>query len=934
MKKSTCHITIFCLFQLLTLFSITGVVSASDKTAEIQLTAEEQAWLQQHPVIEIGIMQAWPPMDYVDESGRPQGVGVEIIYQLNKQLGDRLKITPGPWKETYNAVKEQRLPALMDISPKESRKPFFNFTQPYVTVPHNIFTRKEHPKHQSLDDLSGDTVAIEKGFFLVKVLRKGYPSVIVKEFDNTSDALDALAKGDVDAYVGNRAVATHIINSELISGLIIQGKVHESVSINAIGVRKDWPILRSILDKALAMIPEAEHQRIRQQWVEGIGSGFDNKALSKILLPILLVIIVLIFWNRNLKWAVKRRTKELVKLSSLQGAILQHAGYAIIVTDLRGAITLFNPAAEKMLGYRSEEVVGKLTPVSFHHPDELAEKAVEFSLELNMELKAGLDTLAAHAKQGCPCEHEYTFLRKDGTELPSLFTVSQVLDEQGEVAGYLGVAVDISERKAAELALQQAKEDAVAASMAKDEFLASMSHELRTPLTAIIGYSDLLISQEYDAHKLRLLRSIELSGHSQLALVNDILDMSKIQSGRFTVEAHPYDFSGLIGEMEQMFTPRTKDEGIQLEVIQSNIEPMQLVGDSQRIKQVLINLLDNALKFTEKGSNSIIKLSTQVDLSGLVITVEDHGIGMNAETLKQVFERFHQADGSISRRFGGSGLGLYISQNLVDLMGGRFEVSSQPGIGSSFRVILPYLVSGLSAKQKGVAAESEHQLEKKRLSGHVLLAEDTVILQQLERQILELMGVTVSIANNGIEAYQLAASNHYDLILMDMQMPEMDGIEATRKIRESGNKVPIVALTANVMQKHRELFEEAGGNDFLGKPIDNQALKQAISHYLQEQGTDVGQSHSSSVMGPEELAALFAERTAVRKNNMVEALSHQNWEEVREQAHVFKGSGSPYGYPEISRLGAVICDAIDVEHYEDVAQQVEALTAELDALHG
>jgi CheY-like chemotaxis protein len=267
-------------------------------------------------------------------------------------------------------------------------------------------------------------------------------------------------------------------------------------------------------------------------------------------------------------------------------------------------------------------------------------------------------------------------------------------------------------------------------------------------------------------------------------------------------------------------------------------------------------------------------------------------------------------------------------------MGGRFEVSSQPGIGSSFRVILPYLVSGLSAKQKGVAAESEHQLEKKRLSGHVLLAEDTVILQQLERQILELMGVTVSIANNGIEAYQLAASNHYDLILMDMQMPEMDGIEATRKIRESGNKVPIVALTANVMQKHRELFEEAGCNDFLGKPIDNQALKQAISHYLQEQGTDVGQSHSSSVMGPEELAALFAERTAVRKNNMVEALSHQNWEEVREQAHVFKGSGSPYGYPEISRLGAVICDAIDVEHYEDVAQQVEALTAELDALHG
>ncbi|MEJ1421507.1 MAG: transporter substrate-binding domain-containing protein [Candidatus Sedimenticola sp. (ex Thyasira tokunagai)] len=248
------------LFLLISWLMALPAAAASPIT--INLSDAEQTWLEAHPKIRIGIMNAWPPMDYVDSSGRPQGIGVKFINSINKRLGNRIEIVPGPWKDTYEAVKEQRLEALMDITPRPDREPFFNFTNPYIKVPHVIFTHKDEPYKASLADLTGKTVGVEQGFFIVKVLKANYPQVTVKEFTTTSDALDALSKREVDAYVGNRAVAMYIIESELITNLRAQGKISETVSTNAIGVRKDWPILRDILQKALDDIPQPERSRI------------------------------------------------------------------------------------------------------------------------------------------------------------------------------------------------------------------------------------------------------------------------------------------------------------------------------------------------------------------------------------------------------------------------------------------------------------------------------------------------------------------------------------------------------------------------------------------------------------------------------------------------------------------------------------------------
>ena len=243
-------------------FNLTAQVKNKKSASKINLSSEQQAWLNQQSNIRIGIMNAWPPMDYVDANNKPQGIGVKFIDALNARFGNRFEIVPGLWKDNFSAVKEKRLDALMDITPRSDREEFVHFTKPYIEVPHLIYTRKDESAKLSLADLNGKTVGVEKGFFIVKVLQEKYPKVEVKEYRTTSDALDALSKSEVDAYVGNRAVANFIIENELMSNVIAQGKIKETASINAIGVRKDWPILRDILQKGLDDISATERSQI------------------------------------------------------------------------------------------------------------------------------------------------------------------------------------------------------------------------------------------------------------------------------------------------------------------------------------------------------------------------------------------------------------------------------------------------------------------------------------------------------------------------------------------------------------------------------------------------------------------------------------------------------------------------------------------------
>lgn len=368
---------------------------------------------------------------------------------------------------------------------------------------------------------------------------------------------------------------------------------------------------------------------------------------------------------------------------------------------------------------------------------------------------------------------------------------------------------------------------------ARDEFLAAMSHELRTPLTAIIGNVQLLQSTTFDKDTEQdLLQTIELAGKNQLTLVNDILDMSKIESGKFTIENAPYALSRLLDEIEALFRPREIEYGVKFTVLREYEPSNRLLGDQQRISQIITNLLSNAFKFTEQ--NGEIKLTVRRDQQELLFEVSDNGIGMSEEVVSRLFGRFEQADETTSARFGGSGLGLFISYNLATMMEGSITVQSEERVGSTFTLRLPYKRSNIQddeAEKEREKKESSASLTR-ALSGHILVAEDTKILQILERRIIEKLGPTVSVANNGIEAVEQIESGHFDLVLMDMLMPEMDGLEATKLLRSRGYNLPIIALTANAMPKHRESFSAAGCNDFLAKPFEAIELEQLLRRYL------------------------------------------------------------------------------------------------------
>ena len=354
-----------------------------------------------------------------------------------------------------------------------------------------------------------------------------------------------------------------------------------------------------------------------------------------------------------------------------------------------------------------------------------------------------------------------------------LIRLNRAAATEGPIDFRLG---SITEVNTLAVTLVEYKERVDLANKAKDDFLASMSHELRTPLTAIIGNSEYLLGggacgsancMEPDA--LGVLGSIKSAGEMQLVLVNDILDASKIDSGKFTIEEGAYDLKKMLKRVEDLFLFKTKEAGLGFTLHQQQEETHQLIGDGQRIGQILTNLVSNAIKFTASGD---VILRSRREGERLIFEVEDSGIGMSAEGSAKLFNRFEQADGSISKRFGGSGLGLYISLNLAELMGGSIEVLSEEGVGSTFTVVLPYQQSD-KLVEKGETDHTALQTHQ-TLKGTVLIAEDVALLQQLVRRMLEKIGVSVTLVENGKEAVEQVQQHTFDLVLMDMQMPIME----------------------------------------------------------------------------------------------------------------------------------------------------------------
>jgi PAS domain S-box-containing protein len=588
--------------------------------------------------------------------------------------------------------------------------------------------------------------------------------------------------------------------------------------------------------------------------------------------------------------------------------------------DDNGRITGWNSQAQAVFGWTAAEVLGHsvsatIIPSSYRGA---------YQRGLKHFLETGEGTVINKRV-------EVLALHRDGHEFPVELAIAPIKSQDS--VSFCAFARDITERQRAAEALRDAKEAAEAASHAKSAFLANMSHEIRTPLNAILGFTDVLVNQVDATPQQRdYLQTIHDSGRHLLTLINDVLDLSKIESGQMLMEAERCSPHEIIATTVSILRVPAQERGLILEYFWKGEIPASIQTDAARLRQILMNLVGNAIKFTEVGSVQIAARLVNGDSPRLIIDVIDTGVGIDPQAATRIFDPFVQADSSITRRFGGTGLGLSISRRLARLLGGDLSVNSEVGRGSIFTLTIPIgsldgvkLVPWADADVVASPAKLDQRATSSLPPCRVLLVEDGVTNRKLITLLLERAGAMVRIAENGQAALEAFAWEPFDLILMDMQMPVMDGYTATRELRRLGCKLPIIALTAHAMASDERKCREAGCSAYLTKPIDRAQLLQAVAKALAESqspSADTNSAHgpsappsSSSAMPAAgriisrlpaddaefcEIIHEFVLQLEKRLHDAAAAVAEGDLKAVAETAHWIKGAGGTAGFDELT----------------------------------
>lgn len=553
--------------------------------------------------------------------------------------------------------------------------------------------------------------------------------------------------------------------------------------------------------------------------------------------------------NQNLEATVQERTKELTleiaerkqtaetleQERNFTTSIIETAQAIILILDTEAKIVSFNPYMEEKSGYRLDEVKGLDWFETFIPSSEHSAIHEIFKMAL----------LGKHA-------HGTTnvITTKDNRKIDVEWYNKTLKDEHGNVTGVLSIGHDVTERKIYEDNLKQAKQQADAANEAKSNFLANMSHEIRTPMNAIIGFSDLLAEEPLNEDQLDSIDMIRGAGKNLLSIINDILDFSKIEANKLNVECVEFSLEKMLHEFDSIMRPAATKKDIQYEVVQCGSLPKIMKSDPLRLRQCLTNLINNAIKFTEKGHVFCnVSIGERNGQECVIFDVEDTGIGISRDKLESIFEEFNQADNTTTRKYGGTGLGLAITGRLAELMGGSLNVASELGKGSTFTLTIPAGIEIKSVIQTNKynfvdsLNESKETSRDDSLSGKILAAEDNRSNQVLLEMLIEKLGLEITTVNNGQEAVDTVKQGSFDLVFMDMQMPVMNGFDATKTIRQENSDIPIIALTASAMKGDDYKCIEAGCNAYLSKPIDRAQLVEILRTYLPSKTSTSTEDH-------------------------------------------------------------------------------------------
>ncbi|MDD3343333.1 MAG: transporter substrate-binding domain-containing protein [Sulfurospirillaceae bacterium] len=924
------------------------VLMLSTLYATPTFTPEEQAYIKNHPVVTLGSDYKWPPFDFTDNNGNPTGLSYDYIQLIAQKSGLKFNIVPAVWAKTIQNMQDKKYDGLTCAVQTEERNQYLNFTDPYLSVPMVIITNVSNNDIKTLDDLKGKVVSINKGSYIHEWLKNKYPAIKLHLSTSNEDSLEMLSLGKVDAYVGNLAVSTYIMNQYLLNNLKIVAKLDEFQTTIRLAIDKDKTLLFNIIQKTLKDISAKEAQVINSKWSKTLESSkelldftaeeqawIDNHKVIRYvidnhfepleyLLPdgktyagIASSYLALIsqktginftrvptdVWSQSVKkmnaheadmYTCLTYTPQRDKVVNFsQPYIIMPQVYITkndvkFITDIK---ELYGKKIALVEGYAQSEIIKEEHPQI--HTMMVEDIVDAFKAVVEGDAYAYIDLLPVASsyiqKKGFSnlkisgiSKYESKFrmaLRKDwdseGIAVLNKAIASISEEERNniynqwvqvkydktidytivfEIAGVFlfimtitlfwnrKLSFEIQKRRQVEIALQElnkklliATQEAQSATQAKSNFLSNMSHEIRTPMNSILGFAELLDAKIEDKKLKSFIKTIRSSGESLLILINDILDLSKIESGKFEIINKATSIKKLLEDTVSTFMLQAEQKGLTLELHIDKKLPETLFIDALRLKQIITNLIGNAIKFTDAGFIKVVaemhrihKHHSKIDI---VISVQDSGIGIPQEAQDKIFNMFEQQENQDARKYGGTGLGLAISKKLATLMGGSLQVQSTVAKGSNFIIKLHNLdiasMQNSDTQNNPTLNYNSIDFEK----AVILVADDVEQNRHLIKESFSTSLIEVIEAIDGLDAIEKVKTYPIDLVLMDIRMPNLDGYNATRIIKESYD-IPIIALTASIMQEDLAKIKEQRFDGYLRKPVSQDELYSELVKFL------------------------------------------------------------------------------------------------------